>query len=71
MSSDLAITEVFFDFMQFQICNWYKALDFDIVEIFIGLFVNFQVGATYHRTDTDEDGQWSQGLISAVSILKG
>ncbi|XP_052786529.1 talin-1-like isoform X4 [Mya arenaria] len=28
-----------------------------------------KVGATYHRTDTDEDGQWSQGLISAAKMV--
>ncbi|XP_053387301.1 talin-1-like [Mercenaria mercenaria] len=27
------------------------------------------VGATYHRTDTDDDGQWSQGLISAAKMV--
>ncbi|XP_060579795.1 talin-1-like isoform X4 [Ruditapes philippinarum] len=27
------------------------------------------VGATYHRNDTDDDGQWSQGLISAAKMV--
>ncbi|XP_060074093.1 talin-1-like isoform X2 [Ylistrum balloti] len=28
-----------------------------------------KVGATYSRMDTDEDGQWSQGLISAARLV--
>ncbi|XP_033725564.1 talin-1-like isoform X5 [Pecten maximus] len=28
-----------------------------------------EVGATYSRMDTDEDGQWSQGLISAARLV--
>ena len=39
-------------------------LDLDVCVLYL------QVGATYHKTDTDEDGQWSQGLISAVSTIR-
>ncbi|KAL5020155.1 hypothetical protein ScPMuIL_003047 [Solemya velum] len=28
-----------------------------------------KIAATYHRTDTDDDGQWSQGLISAARMV--
>lgn len=40
-----------------------------VVVVVVACVVLFQIGSSYHKGDTDENGQWSQGLISAVSCL--